>query len=129
MVIYGVTADVSIGRLFMAGVVPGVLMGVRFDGDGGLRGRVARASAANPSPASGPSAGHFWTVSLRLMTPLVILGGMFSGLFTPTEAAAMALPLRVVPGLCGVPDAVVAADCRPNPDRDAPKPPAWCWCW
>jgi tripartite ATP-independent transporter DctM subunit len=89
MVIYGVTADVSIGRLFMAGVVPGVLMGVS------LMVMVAFV-AGREGMGSKPFAGFraigqaFLKGFFALMTPAVILGGMFSGLVTPTEAAAIA---------------------------------------
>ena len=89
MVIYGVTADVSIGKLFMAGVVPGALMG------GALMVMVALI-AKREGMAGKPFAGFvaiartFFDGFFALMTPVVILGGMFSGLFTPTEAAAVA---------------------------------------
>lgn len=89
MVIYGVTADVSIGKLFLAGVVPGVLMGLS------LMAMVAVVARRQGFPAQ-PFVGlrgiwhalrdGFWA----LMTPVILLGGMFSGLFTPTEAAAVA---------------------------------------
>jgi tripartite ATP-independent transporter DctM subunit len=89
MVIYGVTADVSIGRLFMAGVVPGVLMGIALM-------LMVRAIAGREGMVGKPFVG--WrklVVSFRdcffaIMTPVLILGGMFSGYFTPTEAAAVA---------------------------------------
>jgi tripartite ATP-independent transporter DctM subunit len=89
MVIFGVTADVSIGRLFMAGFIPGVLMGVS------LMVMVALIAKREGFPSQ-PSVGwrgliralreSFWA----LLTPVILLGGMFSGYFTPTEAAAVA---------------------------------------
>jgi len=89
MVIYGVTADVSIGRLFMAGVVPGVLMALAL--------MAMVAFAAKREGMVGKQFGGFGQIAktffrgfFALMTPVVILGGMFSGLFTPTEAAAVA---------------------------------------
>jgi tripartite ATP-independent transporter DctM subunit len=89
MVIYGVTADVSIGKLFMAGVVPGVLMG------GSLMVMVAliakrEGMAGKAFAGFSAIARTFFSGFFALMTPVVILGGMFSGLFTPTEAAAVA---------------------------------------
>lgn len=89
MVIYGVTADVSIGKLFMAGVVPGVLMG------GALMVMVAfiakrEGMAGKPFGGFRNIARTFFNGFFALMTPAVILGGMFSGIFTPTEAAAVA---------------------------------------
>ncbi|MEO7243204.1 MAG: TRAP transporter large permease [Variovorax sp.] len=89
MVIYGVTADVSIGKLFMAGVIPGVLMGVALMVMVSL---VARKEGMARQPFRGFAAiGHaFLKGFFALMTPVVILGGMFGGFVTPTEAAAVA---------------------------------------
>jgi len=89
MVIYGVSADASIGRLFLAGVIPGVLMGLSL-----------MALVAIIAPRQGLPRHSFgglcdvW-VALKeswwaLLTPVILLGGMFSGLVTPTEAAAVA---------------------------------------
>ena len=89
MVIYGITADASIGRLFLGGVVPGVMMGVSLMIMVGI---VARAQGFERSPFLGfcyiwhTFRDGFWA----LMAPVVLLGGMFSGYFTPTEAAAVA---------------------------------------
>jgi tripartite ATP-independent transporter DctM subunit len=89
MVIYGVSADVSIGRLFLAGVIPGVLMGLSL-----------MTLVAIIAPRQGLPRHAFaglrdvwiaWKESVwALLTPVILLGGMFSGLFTPTEAAAVA---------------------------------------
>ncbi len=89
MVIYGITADASIGRLFLAGVIPGVMMGVSLMIMVGI---VARAQGFERAPFGGFR--NIW-VTFRdgfpaLMAPVLLLGGMFSGLFTPTEAAAVA---------------------------------------
>jgi tripartite ATP-independent transporter DctM subunit len=98
MVIFGVTADVSIGRLFMAGVIPGVLMGLS------LMVMVALIAEREGFPSQ-PSVGwgglikalreSFWA----LLTPVILLGGMFSGYFTPTEAAAVACLYALFLGL------------------------------
>jgi tripartite ATP-independent transporter DctM subunit len=89
MVIYGVSADVSIGRLFLAGVIPGVLMGLSL-----------MTLVAIIAPRQGLPRHAFGGLSdvgiafkesvWALLTPVILLGGMFSGLFTPTEAAAVA---------------------------------------
>jgi tripartite ATP-independent transporter DctM subunit len=98
MVIYGVTADVSIGKLFMAGVVPGTLMG------GALMVMVA-VIAVREGMGGKPFGGFrniartFFSGFFALMTPVVILGGMFSGTFTPTEAAAVACLYALLLGL------------------------------
>jgi tripartite ATP-independent transporter DctM subunit len=89
MVIYGVSADVSIGRLFLAGVIPGVFMGLSL-----------MTLVAIIAPRQGLPRHAFGGLSdiwiafkesvWALLTPVILLGGMFSGLFTPTEAAAVA---------------------------------------
>jgi len=89
MVIYGVTADVSIGKLFMAGLVPGILMAVSLML---MVGFVAKREGMTGQKFAGfgQIAKTFLSGFFALMTPVVILGGMFSGMFTPTEAAAVA---------------------------------------
>lgn len=89
MVIYGVTADVSIGRLFMAGFIPGILMGLSLMAMVVL---IARREGFPRQPFVGFRG---MVIAFResvwaLLTPVVLLGGMFSGYFTPTEAAAVA---------------------------------------
>jgi tripartite ATP-independent transporter DctM subunit len=89
MVIYGVTADVSIGRLFMGGVIPGLMMGLSLMI---MVAFVARKEGMARQPFAGfrTIAKTFLTSFFALMTPVLLLGGMFSGYFTPTEAAAAA---------------------------------------
>ncbi len=89
MVIYGVTADVSIGKLFMAGLIPGVLMAISLMV---MVGFVATREGMARKPFAGfrEIGRTFLDGFFALMTPVVILGGMFSGIFTPTEAAAFA---------------------------------------
>ena len=89
MVIYGVAADTSIGRLFLAGVIPGVLMGVS------LMVMVAIIAPRQGLPRHTFGGLRAIAVAFRetfwaLLAPVILLGGMFSGLFTPTEAAAVA---------------------------------------
>jgi tripartite ATP-independent transporter DctM subunit len=89
MVIYGVGADVSVGRLFLAGFIPGVLMGVA------LMILVAILAPRQGLPRHGFGGlrevwGAFRGAFFALLAPVILLGGMFSGLFTPTEAAAVA---------------------------------------
>jgi C4-dicarboxylate transporter, DctM subunit len=90
MILYGVSAEVSIGELFIAGFGPGLLIGGALmlfvylyckrkgwgknDGDGRLKFSAATVQAA-------------WA----LLMPVIILGGIYGGIFTPTEASAVAV--------------------------------------
>ncbi len=86
-IVYGATGNVSIGGLFLAGVVPGVLIGIGlmvysyFWGPVGIKKQ--RASFAEIAGATRASA-------LPLVIPVIIMGGILSGWFTPTEAGMIA---------------------------------------
>ncbi len=98
MILFGVSAEVSIGELFIAGFGPGLLIGgalmlfvhlyCRFkgwgknDGDGRL----------GVASATGRAA---WA----LLMPVIILGGIYGGVFTPTEASVVAVAYALVVGL------------------------------
>ncbi len=88
-VIYGVTTNTSISALFLSGIVPGLLMGVGLLVTWRLVLRGIDLPQGAPLPlgqrlrATGRA---FWA----LLMPIIIIGGMKSGLFTPTEAAVVA---------------------------------------
>ena len=90
MVLYAVIAGESVAKLFMGGFIPGALMGA------GLIAYAVWYSNRQGYPASEklPSrvvARRFLDSLWGLMTPVIILGGIFSGYFTPSEAAAIAV--------------------------------------
>jgi tripartite ATP-independent transporter DctM subunit len=91
MVVYGVTAGVSIGGLFLGGFVPGLLVGL------GLMALVGVMSHMRGYPKHQQRlTPRLFFVSLgdalvALMMPVIILGGIFGGIMTPTEAAAIAV--------------------------------------
>ncbi|MFM7345100.1 MAG: TRAP transporter large permease [Tagaea sp.] len=98
MVIYGVSADVSIGGLFLAGVIPGLLMA------GALMAMVTVVARRRNLPRHPfPGARDLWVAYRRahwaLMTPVILFGGMMGGFFTPTEAAGVATVYALVLGL------------------------------
>ena len=89
MVLYGVTTDTSIGGLFMAGIVPGLLMAGVFVAwtmtTTALAHRhIARETRAGLREALAAIRKSMWAISL----PVFVLGGMYAGVFTATEAAA-----------------------------------------
>jgi C4-dicarboxylate transporter, DctM subunit len=87
-VIYGATGNVSIGGLFLAGVVPGVLVGIglmiysHFFGPVGVKRE--RATFGQFTTATKAAA-------IPLMIPVIIMGGILTGQFTPTEAGIIAV--------------------------------------
>ncbi|MCF7935645.1 MAG: TRAP transporter large permease [Synergistales bacterium] len=90
MVLYAVIAGESVAKLFLAGFLPGALMGT------GLVLFALWIAGKRNYPASDPVSGRekgrrFVSSLWGLMTPVIILGGIFSGVFTPSEAAAVAV--------------------------------------
>ena len=98
LVAYGVIAEESIGSLFLGGVIPGTLMAICFIIYVSYRAR-------RGNYPSGAMAGirellvSFRNAFLPLMTPVIIIGGIYGGIFTPTEAAAVAAFYAMVLGL------------------------------
>lgn len=88
MVLYGVISNTSIGALFLGGVVPGFLCAFSLMVMVWLLAR-RRGYPVDPRASIGDIA-HLFIGSLpALLTPLVIIGGIFTGYFSPTEAAAV----------------------------------------
>lgn len=91
MVLYGFVMNVSIGALFAAGVVPGILIGL------GLMVLIRSMAGRYKLPPATPRATWaergqaFRGAWLALLLPVILLGGMLSGVFTATEAAAVAV--------------------------------------
>jgi tripartite ATP-independent transporter DctM subunit len=98
MIIYGIIANVSIGALFLAGAIPGLLLGVSFMGLVWWYTRT-RHYPAGPRPTLGESLGAFKDALLALTMPGIILGGILGGVFTPTESSAVAAVYAFVLGV------------------------------
>ncbi|WP_207482209.1 TRAP transporter large permease [Arenibaculum pallidiluteum] len=98
MILYGVSAEVSIGEMFVAGIGPGILIGgalmlfvyvwcrIRGMGRDDHEGRLGLVAAGRQA-------------ALALLMPVVIIGGIYGGIFTPTEAAVVAVVYALVVGL------------------------------
>ena len=98
-VVYGVAANTSVGDLFMAGIVPGILVGVllmlytyflaKKNGWHGDKSENTRKLILH----------SLWDAKWALLVPIIILGGIYSGLMTPTESAAVAAFYGLVVGV------------------------------
>ena len=98
MVIYGVSTSTSISSLFMAGFLPGILIGISlilvsylYCKKQGWKGSERKYTAAEKLEA-------IWDAKWALLNPIIILGGIYVGIFTPTEAAAVAAVYAFVCG-------------------------------
>ena len=98
MVIYGVMAGVSIGAMFMGGFIPGFLMGLGLM----LVTYVKAKRHGYPREAVRPTAREFLDATVNafgaILMPLIILGGIFGGVFTATEAAVVATVYAFIMG-------------------------------
>jgi C4-dicarboxylate transporter DctM subunit len=94
-VIYGSIAGVSVGRLFLAGAVPGILIGLALMISTHVI-AVRRGYERGPRPTLRGVAAGFRQGILALIMPALILGGIGFGVFTPTEAAAVACAYAVL---------------------------------
>lgn len=89
MVVYAAATEQSVGKLFMAGVIPGVLLGVA------LMLAIYIVARIKKLPALPRATLREWLSAARkaiwgLLLMVIILGGIYTGMFTPTEAAAVA---------------------------------------
>lgn len=89
-VIYGVLANVSIGDLFIAGVIPGLFMGLCFCIYAYIYCR-KHGYHGSAKVQKGEVWKTFKEAFLGILSPVIILGGIYGGIFTPTEAAAISV--------------------------------------
>ena len=97
-VVYGSIADTSIGDLFKAGVVPGLIMGAALIITALLIGRKTELKSL-PKASARERWLAFKDAFWGLLMPFIILGGIYGGIFTPTEAAAVAVVYGLIVGL------------------------------
>jgi C4-dicarboxylate transporter DctM subunit len=89
MVVYGAATETSVGKLFMAGVIPGIMLGLMLMAAIYVRARmldIPRQPRASVGEIMTSGRDSLW----GLLLVIIILGGIYGGVFTPTEAAAVA---------------------------------------
>ena len=97
-VVYGSIADASIGDLFKAGVIPGLIMGAALIATALILGRkveLVKLPKASWHDRWVAFKKAFW----GLLMPVIILGGIYGGIFTPTEAAAVSVVYGLIIGV------------------------------
>lgn len=97
-VVYGVVASQSIGKMFIAGVGPGIIMGLAL-----IVTCILISRKQHYIPQKRASLKEIWLAFKDafwgLLTPVIILGGIYGGIFTPTEAAAVAVVYGLFVGI------------------------------
>ncbi len=97
LIVYAYLAEVSVERLFVAGIVPGLLIALTLGIYVYFQVSTGRVQAPDPEPFEWKTVGQ--TIKdgfFALMAPVVILGGMLGGLVTPTEAGAIAAVYAII---------------------------------
>lgn len=90
MILYAFIMNVSVGGLFAAGMIPGLLVGGSLMGITWYLSKVRNYPVANRKATLKERTIAFKDAIWPLLTPVILLGGILSGIFTPTEAAAVA---------------------------------------
>ena len=98
MILFGVSAEVSIGELFIAGVGPGLLIAGALMGFIWIYCRI-KGWGKNDGEGRLPVGRAAWQAGWALMMPVIILGGIYGGIFTPTEASAVAVFYALIVGM------------------------------
>jgi len=89
MVVYAAATEVSVGRMFLAGVIPGIMVGLMLMIAIYIVARVKKLPS-QPRPTLGEWGRALLSASGGLFLVVLIMGGIYGGVFTPTEAAAVA---------------------------------------
>jgi C4-dicarboxylate transporter DctM subunit len=98
MILYGVTASVSIGDLFTAGFVPGIFIGFSLILTVWVIAR-KKGYKGEPKKSAKEKLIAFKESFLALLMPVIILGGIYGGVFTPTEASGVAVGYAFIVGV------------------------------
>ncbi len=99
MVIYGVITNTSVGKLFMAGVIPGLILAVVLWGLSYLIAKKRKYVGLQGKASWAERWKYLNEAKLTLLMPVLVLGGIYGGIFTPTEAAAVAVVYSALLGI------------------------------
>ncbi|MGM8364416.1 TRAP transporter large permease [Virgibacillus sp. W0181] len=99
LIIYGITTNTSIGDLFIAGVIPGLLIAILL---WGLSYYISKKKGfvGSGEKATGKERWKYFNeAKWTLLMPIIVLGGIYGGIFTPTEAAGVAVGYSALLGI------------------------------
>ncbi len=99
MVVYGVIAKASIGKLFLGGIIPGILVGFVLMGYSYWLSKKNGWMGSREKPPFTELLKAIWEAKWALMVPVIILGGIYGGFMTPTEAAAISAMYGLLVGI------------------------------
>ncbi len=98
-VVYASIADVSVGALFSGGIIPGIIVGLAYVFAALWSSRGNTNIVQRPASSGRERLLAFKEAFWGLLTPVIILGGIYGGIFTPTEAAGVAVVYGLVVGM------------------------------
>ncbi len=98
MILYGVSAEISIGELFIAGFGPGIFIGLALMAFAYVYCKI-KGWGKNDGDGRLPVATATLKAGWALLMPVIILGGIYGGIFTPTEASAVAVFYALLVGM------------------------------
>lgn len=96
MVIYGVSGSVSIGDMFIAGIIPGIMIGIGLMVYSYIHSKKMGYTGSDQATTIRGVLTALWEAKWALLIPVVILGGIYGGIFTPTEAAVVAVVFGLI---------------------------------
>ncbi|MFB5662301.1 TRAP transporter large permease [Alteribacillus sp. HJP-4] len=99
MVIYGVTGSTSIGDLFIAGIVPGIIVALGLIAYAYIHSKKNGYKGMNEKTTLKGIGKALWEAKWAMLIPVIILGGIYGGIFTPTEAAVIAVVYGLFAGV------------------------------